>query len=70
MLEFDVLFGRYEMGTSPQNLYEGCDLEAIAGDALSGFGLAPFHPSFCDTLATYLCNIHRIDQGMVAIFKP
>ena len=34
MLEFDVLFGRYEMGTSPQNLYEGCDLEAIAGDAL------------------------------------
>ena len=31
----DVLFGGYEMGTSPQKLYENCDLEAIAGDALT-----------------------------------
>ena len=40
MLELDVLFGRYEMGTSPQKLYEGCDLEAIAGDALVLLGVA------------------------------
>jgi len=35
LLELDVLFGGYEMGTSPQKLYEGCDLGAIAGDALN-----------------------------------
>ena len=34
LLELDVLFGGYEMGTSPQKLYEGCDLGAIAGDVL------------------------------------
>ena len=35
LLELDVLFGGYEMWTSPQKLYEGCDLGAIAGDALN-----------------------------------
>jgi len=34
LLELDVLFERYEMETSLQKLYEGCDLGAIAGDAL------------------------------------
>ena len=34
LLELDVLFGGYEMWISPQKLYEGCDLGAIAGDAL------------------------------------
>ena len=34
MLELDVSFGRYDIGTGPQKLYEGCDLEAIAGGAL------------------------------------
>ena len=35
LLELDVLFGGYEMGTSPQKLYEGCDLGVIVGNALT-----------------------------------
>jgi len=37
LLELDVLFGRYEMGTSLQKLYEDCDLGDIAGDVLSQY---------------------------------
>ena len=33
-MELDILFGGYEIWTSPQKLYEGCDLGAIAGDAI------------------------------------
>ena len=35
MLELDVLFGGYEIGTSPQKLYKGCDLGAITRNALT-----------------------------------
>ena len=34
MLELDVLFRGYKIGTSPQKLYEDCDFGVNPGDAL------------------------------------
>ena len=34
LLDLDALFGGCEVGASPQTLYEGCDLRAIARYAL------------------------------------